>query len=198
MGNAALALRLELPYTQSFDTVRSSAAIEGLYSADLASTLTLQGRLTALGMVASSEAGATHRLAFRAGADLVWQRRIVSYQAGANLMAGWVARLRRRARARRRALGGHRSVALALGSRLATRWLGANERDRRPRGHPRSLNQRATLGAVPPVDDVKAASLRSLRRSRAIRTRCRRSIANKATTSRTKSVVTPTLLRESP
>lgn len=89
-GNAALALRLELPYTQSFDTLRTSAAIEGLYSADLAPRLTLHGRLTALGMVASSEAGDTHRLAFRAGADLVWQSRpTFAAQIGADLMAGW-------------------------------------------------------------------------------------------------------------
>lgn len=89
-GNAAIALRLELPYTQSFDTLRTSAAIEGLYSADLAPAVTLHGRLTALGMVASSEAGDTHRLAFRAGADLVWQpRQTVALLAGADLMAGW-------------------------------------------------------------------------------------------------------------
>lgn len=89
-GHAGIALRLELPYTQSFDTFRSSAAIEGLYSADLAPAVTLHGRLTALGMAASSEAGSTHRLAFRAGADLVWQTgRTVTVQAGADLMAGW-------------------------------------------------------------------------------------------------------------
>lgn len=89
-GNAAIAARLELPYTQSFATVRTSAALEGLYSADLGRTFTLHGRLTALGMVASSEAGETHRLAFRAGADLVWQPRpAVALQAGADLVAGW-------------------------------------------------------------------------------------------------------------
>lgn len=90
-GRAAIALRLELPYTQSFDTLRTSAAIEGLYTADLAPSVTLQSRLTALGMVASSVAGETQRLAFRAGADLVWQpRHSVALQAGADLMAGWM------------------------------------------------------------------------------------------------------------
>jgi hypothetical protein len=89
-GTAAIAARLELPYTQSFATLRTSAALEGLYSADLAPAVTLHGRLTALGMLASSEAGETHRLAFRAGADLVWlPRPSLALQAGADLMAGW-------------------------------------------------------------------------------------------------------------
>jgi len=89
-GNAAIAARLELPYTQSFATLRTSAALEGLYSADLGRVFTLHGRLTALGMFASSEAGDTHRLAFRAGADLVWQLpHAVAVQVGADLMAGW-------------------------------------------------------------------------------------------------------------
>ena len=88
--HAAIAARLELPYTQSFDTLRTSAALEGIYSADLMPDVTLHGRLTALGMFASSEAGETHRLAFRAGADLAWQpRRSVALQVGADLMAGW-------------------------------------------------------------------------------------------------------------
>jgi hypothetical protein len=89
-GHATLAARLELPYTQSLHTLRTSAALEGLYSADLGPRFTLHGRLTALGMAASSQAGDTHRLAFRAGADLVWQpRRTVALQAGADVMAGW-------------------------------------------------------------------------------------------------------------
>jgi hypothetical protein len=41
-------------------------------------------------MHASSTAGSTSRLAFRAGTDLVWQpRRTVGLQAGTDLMAGW-------------------------------------------------------------------------------------------------------------
>ena len=90
VGDAAIAARLELPYTQSFDTLRTSAAIEGLYSADLTASLALHGRLTALGMLASSEAGDTHRLAFRAGADLAWQTGpTFAADIGADVMAGW-------------------------------------------------------------------------------------------------------------
>jgi hypothetical protein len=90
-GPAAIALRLELPYTRDdWATFHSSAAVEGLFSTDLAPRWTLHSRLTALGMFASSEAGSTHRLAFRAGADLAWQpRKPIALHAGADLMAGW-------------------------------------------------------------------------------------------------------------
>lgn len=90
-GPAALALRLELPYTRdNWATLHTSAAVEGIVSTDLALQWTLHSRLTALGMVASSEAGSTQRLAFRAGADLAWQlRKTIAVQAGADLMAGW-------------------------------------------------------------------------------------------------------------
>ena len=90
-GPAAIALRVELPYTRDdWATFHASAALDGLVSTDLAPALTLHGRLTALGMVASSEAGDTRRLAFRAGADLAWQpRKTLALQAGADLMAGW-------------------------------------------------------------------------------------------------------------
>lgn len=90
-GPAAIALRVELPYTRDdWATLHTSAAVEGLVATDLAPALTLHSRLTAFGMFASSEAGDTRRLAFRAGADLAWQpRKPLALQAGADLMAGW-------------------------------------------------------------------------------------------------------------
>lgn len=90
-GPAAIALRVELPYTRDdWATLHTSVAAEGIVSTDLAPRLTLHSRLTALGMVASSEAGSTRRLAFRAGADLAWQpRKTFAVQAGGDLMAGW-------------------------------------------------------------------------------------------------------------
>jgi hypothetical protein len=88
---AAVVLRIELPFTRDeMDTTRSSGELAGVVTGRLAHRLTLNARLSVLGMHASSTAGSTSRLAFRAGTDLVWQpRRTVGLQAGTDLMAGW-------------------------------------------------------------------------------------------------------------
>ncbi|HUS29645.1 MAG TPA: hypothetical protein VMZ53_14125, partial [Kofleriaceae bacterium] len=90
-ARAALVLRVELPFTRdNMDTMRSAAEIGGVMTGKLSSSVTLNARLSALGMHASSLAGSTSRLAFRAGTDVVWQpRRTIGLQAGAELQAGW-------------------------------------------------------------------------------------------------------------
>jgi hypothetical protein len=90
-ARAALVARLELPYTRDqMDTTRTSGELAGVLTGRLAGAFTLDARLGVLGMVASSVAGDTSRLAFRAGADIAWiARPHVAFQAGADLMAGW-------------------------------------------------------------------------------------------------------------
>jgi len=91
-ARSALILRVELPFTRDqMDTTRSSGELGGVLTGDLGHRVTLNGRLSILGMHASSLAGSTSRLAFRAGTDLVWTTRSqhVGLQAGADLMAGW-------------------------------------------------------------------------------------------------------------
>jgi len=91
-ARAALVLRVELPFTRDeMDTTRSSAELGGVVTGVLGERLTLNARLSALGMHASSLAGSTSRLAFRAGSDIVFEPRTrhVGLQAGADLMAGW-------------------------------------------------------------------------------------------------------------
>lgn len=90
-ARAAIVVRVELPFTRDqMDTTRTSGELAGVVTGALGHAVTLNARLSALGMHASSLAGSTSRLALRAGTDLVWQpRATVGVQAGADLMAGW-------------------------------------------------------------------------------------------------------------
>lgn len=90
-ARAALVVRVELPFTRDqMDTLRSAGELGGVVTGFVGHAVTLDARLSALGMHASSLAGSTSRLAFRAGTDVVWQpRTTVGLQAGAELMAGW-------------------------------------------------------------------------------------------------------------
>ena len=88
----AAVLRLELPFTRdNMDTTRSAGEVGGVVTGWLGHRFVLNARLSILGMYASSTAGSTSRLAFRAGTDVVWkpQTRNVGFQAGADVMAGW-------------------------------------------------------------------------------------------------------------
>src|SRR5688500_168490 len=90
-ARGALVLQVELPYTRDqMDTLRTNAALTGVVTGRLTDSLLLHTRLGALGMHASSEAGSTRRLAFRAGADVAWHVRTrVALHAGSEISAGW-------------------------------------------------------------------------------------------------------------
>jgi hypothetical protein len=92
-ANAALVLRVEVPYTRDNpDTVRTSAQLAGVVSGMLSSRVVLHTRLASIGSVASSSGGTTKQLAFIAGADLAWHvRQPVAIDLGADVMAGWQA-----------------------------------------------------------------------------------------------------------
>jgi hypothetical protein len=88
----AAVLRVELPFTRdNMDTTRSAGEVGVVVTGWLGHRFVLNARLSLLGMHASSTAGSTSRLAFRAGTDIVWkpQTRNVAFQAGADVMAGW-------------------------------------------------------------------------------------------------------------
>ena len=90
-ARGAVALQLELPYTRDhMDTTHVSGQLGGIVTGQLAPRVLLHGRLGALAMHAASLAGTTHRLAFRAGSDVVWHLRArLALLAGADLSAGW-------------------------------------------------------------------------------------------------------------
>ncbi|HEY5924421.1 MAG TPA: hypothetical protein VIV11_22240 [Kofleriaceae bacterium] len=90
-ARGALVAQLELPFTRNdMDTVHISGQLGGVVTGRIAPRFVLHARLGALGMRASSVAGATNRLAFRAGSDVVWHLRTrLALLAGADLSAGW-------------------------------------------------------------------------------------------------------------
>lgn len=92
-GNAALVLRVEVPYTRdNLDTTRSSAQLGGIVSGMLSSEVVLHARLASIGSIASSTGGTTKQLAFIAGADLAWHVRTpLALHLGADVTAGWQA-----------------------------------------------------------------------------------------------------------
>ncbi len=90
-ARAALALRVEVPYTDDqTDTVRSSAQLLGVVSGALAGSIVLHARLGAIGRITSSLGGETARLALVAGTDFAWQLRPrLALHLGGETMAGW-------------------------------------------------------------------------------------------------------------
>lgn len=92
-GNAAVVLRVEVPYTRdNLDTTRTSAHLGGVVSGLLSSRVVLHARLASIGSIASSTGGTTKQLAFIAGTDLAWHvRQPVALGLGADVMAGWQA-----------------------------------------------------------------------------------------------------------
>lgn len=92
-GNAAVVLRVEVPYTRdNLETTRTSAQLAGVVSGMLSSRVVLHARLASIGSVASSIGGTTKQLAFIAGSDLAWHvRQPIAIHLGADVMAGWQA-----------------------------------------------------------------------------------------------------------
>lgn len=90
-ARGAIVGQLEVPYTRDErDTLHTSGAVTAVITGRITDTVVLHARLGAVAMYASSVAGSTQRLAFRAGGDVVWQvRTSMSLQAGADVSAGW-------------------------------------------------------------------------------------------------------------
>jgi hypothetical protein len=87
----ALVAVAELPYTRDeMETVHASGQLGVAFTGALSRRVVIHARFGAVGAVASSSGGETHRFALRAGTDLAWRlRQRLSVSLGADAEAGW-------------------------------------------------------------------------------------------------------------